>query len=165
MQDCWSFTCLPLFLACLSSSLSSVTIHRCYKDVYVNSFFPCTIRFALCLSNCFPLTYDLNGFKSRINRHLLNVGSFKTGFLYALIFLGFSFFCYLGFLSWTFTIHRTAGEWEAISLSPFYYFHALHRHRHLDISQASTAASLPLHIASSQTRTRNFGFQVQVANH
>ena len=25
---------------------------------------------------CFPLTYDLNSFKSRINRHLLNVGSF-----------------------------------------------------------------------------------------
>ena len=23
-----------------------------------------------------PLTYDLNGFKSRINRHLLTVGSF-----------------------------------------------------------------------------------------
>ena len=25
---------------------------------------------------CFPLTYNLNGFKSRINRHLLTVGSF-----------------------------------------------------------------------------------------
>ena len=25
---------------------------------------------------CFPLTYDLRGFKSRINRHLLTVGSF-----------------------------------------------------------------------------------------
>ena len=25
---------------------------------------------------CFPLTYDLGGFKSRINRHLLTVGSF-----------------------------------------------------------------------------------------
>ena len=24
----------------------------------------------------FPLVYDLNGFKSRINRHLLTVGSF-----------------------------------------------------------------------------------------
>ena len=37
----------------------SVTIPRCYKDVYVNSFFPCTAR----LWNsppieCFPLTYD-----------------------------------------------------------------------------------------------------------
>ena len=25
---------------------------------------------------CFPLTYDLNGFKFRINRHILTVGSF-----------------------------------------------------------------------------------------
>ena len=25
---------------------------------------------------CFPLTYDLSGFKSGINRHLLTVGSF-----------------------------------------------------------------------------------------
>ena len=25
---------------------------------------------------CFPLTYDLSGFKSRINRYLLTVGSF-----------------------------------------------------------------------------------------
>ena len=45
----------------------SVTIPRCYKDVYVNSFFPRTSR--LCNSlpiECFPLTYDLSGFKSTI---------------------------------------------------------------------------------------------------
>ena len=31
----------------------------------------------LCLLECFPLTYDLKGFiKSRINRHVLLVGSF-----------------------------------------------------------------------------------------
>ena len=36
----------------------SLTIPRCYKDVYVNSF------------------YDLSGFKSTINRHLLTGGSF-----------------------------------------------------------------------------------------
>ena len=40
----------------------SVTIPRRYKDVYINSFFP-------------RLTYDINGFKSRINRHLLTEGS------------------------------------------------------------------------------------------
>ena len=28
------------------------------------------------LIKCFPLTYDLSGFKSRINRYLLTVGSF-----------------------------------------------------------------------------------------
>ena len=55
----------------------SVTIPRCYKDVYVNSFFPRTDRLWNSLAiECFPLTFNLNGFKSRINRHLLNVGSF-----------------------------------------------------------------------------------------
>ena len=51
----------------------SVTIPTCYKDVYVNSFFPRTARLWNSLSlECFLLTYD----KSRINRHLLTVGSF-----------------------------------------------------------------------------------------
>ena len=55
----------------------SVTIPRCYKDVYVNSFFPRTARLWNSLPiECFPLTCDLSGFKSRINRHLLTVGSF-----------------------------------------------------------------------------------------
>ena len=45
----------------------SVTIPRCYKDVYVNSFFPRTARLWNSLPiECFPLTYDLNGFKSRL---------------------------------------------------------------------------------------------------
>ena len=55
----------------------SITIPRCYKDVYVNSFFPRTARLWNSLPiECFPLTYDLSGFKSRINRYLLTVGSF-----------------------------------------------------------------------------------------
>ena len=40
---------------------------------------------------CFPLTYDLSGFKSRINRYFLTVGSFWVDFLYALTFLCFIF--------------------------------------------------------------------------
>ena len=73
-------------------------------------------------------------------------------------------FFYLGFLSWTFTNHRTAGEREGISLYPNSHFHPFHRH--LDISRVITAESSPLHIASSQTRTgRTFGFQAQVASH
>ena len=40
---------------------------------------------------CFPLGYDLNGFKSRINKHLLTLGLFGTDFMYALIFLCFFF--------------------------------------------------------------------------
>ena len=55
----------------------SVIIPRCCKDVYVNSFFPCTARLWNSLPiECFPLTYDLNGLRSRINRYLLIVGSF-----------------------------------------------------------------------------------------
>ena len=55
----------------------SVTIPRCYKAVYVNSFFPRTARLCNFLPiESFPLTYDLSGFKSRINRYLLTAGSF-----------------------------------------------------------------------------------------
>ena len=55
----------------------SVTILRCYKDVSADSFFLRTARLWNSLPiECFPLTYDLDGFKSRINRHLLTVGSF-----------------------------------------------------------------------------------------
>ena len=55
----------------------SVTIPRCYKNVYGNSFFPRTARLWNSLPiEFFPLTYDLNGFKSRINRHPLTAGSF-----------------------------------------------------------------------------------------
>ena len=73
----------------------SVTIPRCYKDVYINSFFPHTARLWNSLPiECFPLTYDLNGFKSRINRHLLSficrffLNKFSVCFnLFVLLFL------------------------------------------------------------------------------
>ena len=55
----------------------SVTIPRCYKDVYVKSFFPRTARLWNFLPiECFPLACDRNGFWSRINRHLLTIGFF-----------------------------------------------------------------------------------------
>ena len=55
----------------------SVTIPRCYKDVYVSSFFPRTARLwnSLPIERC-PLTYNLSSLKSRINRHVLTVGFF-----------------------------------------------------------------------------------------
>ena len=53
----------------------SITSPRCYKDVYVNSFSPQTAELWNSILKCFPLTYDLSGFKSRIKRHLLIVGS------------------------------------------------------------------------------------------
>ena len=63
-----------------------VTIPVCNKDVYVNSFFPRTGRLWNYLPlESFPLTYDLSGFKCRINRHLLTVASFQTDFLYDVI--------------------------------------------------------------------------------
>ena len=44
------------------------TIPRCYKDVYANIFFPQTTRLRNFLPpEPFPLTYDLNGFKPRLN--------------------------------------------------------------------------------------------------
>ena len=55
----------------------SVIIPRCYKDVNVNSFFLRTARLWNSLPiECFPLTNHLSGFKSVINRHLSNAGSF-----------------------------------------------------------------------------------------
>ena len=55
----------------------SVGVPGCYKRVRVNSFFPCTAElWGSPPLECFPLTFDLSGFKSRINRHLLTVGSF-----------------------------------------------------------------------------------------
>ena len=66
----------PTYYSDISQDFS-VTIPRCYKDFYVNSFFPRTAR----LSNsvpieCLPLTGHLNGFNSRIKRNLLAVGFF-----------------------------------------------------------------------------------------
>ena len=60
----------------------------------------------------------------------------------------------MGFLKRTFTIHRQdSREGKAISLTPLYHFHPLHRH--LDIHRAITGESSPLHRASSRTRTGN----------
>ena len=49
----------------------------------------------------------------------------------------------------------TGQRWkaEAISLTPLYHFHPLHRH--FDISWVITAESSTLHIASSQTRNES----------
>ena len=70
----------------------SVNIPRYYKNVYVKSFFAHTVRLWNSLPiECFPLIYDLSGFKARISRHLLTVGSFQTDFLYAAVFLCFFF--------------------------------------------------------------------------
>ena len=70
----------------------SVTIPRCSKDVYVNSFFLRTAGIWNSLPlECFSLTYNLSGFKARMNRHLLTVSSLQTNLIYAVIFLCFFF--------------------------------------------------------------------------
>ena len=59
-----------------------VTTPRCYKDVYVNSSFPRTAKLWNSLPiECFPLTYDVNGSKSRIIRNLFNCRFFPNRFL------------------------------------------------------------------------------------
>ena len=55
----------------------SVTIPTYYEDVYVNCFFRRTATLWNFLPiECFLMTYDLNGFRSRSNRHLLIIVSF-----------------------------------------------------------------------------------------
>ena len=65
---------------CYSDRLNdfSLTIPSSYKDVYVNSFCSRTATLWNSLPiEWSPLIYDLNGFKSRINRNLVtNVGFF-----------------------------------------------------------------------------------------
>ena len=82
-----AFTLLNIFKTFLSPFLDF------NSNVYVNSFFHCTARlWDSLLIECFPLTYNLNHFKSRINRHLLTVSSFYKDFLYDLTLLCFFFF-------------------------------------------------------------------------
>ena len=68
---------VPLPYSCGRSSRYSNRMHnfsvipRCYKDVYVSSIFSHTVRFWNSFpAKCFPLIYDLNGFKSTVNRHI-----------------------------------------------------------------------------------------------
>ena len=62
------------------------------RTLCVNKLFLCTARLWNSLPiGCFHLTYDTNGFKYKINRHLLSLGSLYIDFLYVLIFLYFFF--------------------------------------------------------------------------
>ena len=70
----------------------SVTIPGCSKDVYVNSFFPRTPRIWNSWPvECFPLAYDLNSFKPRVNRHIfpgiLSKQLSSTIFIFSFFFL------------------------------------------------------------------------------
>ena len=70
----------------------SATFPRCFKYVYLNSFFPRTARLGNSFpAKWFPLTYNLSGFKSRVNRQILSPGSLYIAFLFAFILLLFLF--------------------------------------------------------------------------
>ena len=69
-------SCVGGLLVILTDCMIFVNIPRCDNDVYVKSFFPHTARLYDSLPiECFPLTYNLSGFMSRIKRQLLTVGS------------------------------------------------------------------------------------------
>ena len=73
----------------------SVTIPRCYKNVYANSFFPRTAKLWNSLpTECFSLTYDLNYFKSRLSR-LFFLWAFSNQFCYMIFIFFFLFFLQL----------------------------------------------------------------------
>ena len=65
---------LPLMGGPLVIPISStlfLAIPRCYKDVYVNKqVFPRIATQKALFAECLPLTFDINGVKSRANRHL-----------------------------------------------------------------------------------------------
>ena len=61
---------------------------KCYKDVYVNSFFPCKVRPWNSLpKECVPMAPDLNGCKSKVNRHPLSLYFFYFLFAFNLFLL------------------------------------------------------------------------------
>ena len=54
-----------------------VTISRSYKNVYATSFFTRIAKLWTSLpAERFQMTYDLNSFKGKVNRHFLSLGSF-----------------------------------------------------------------------------------------
>ena len=69
LRDCIIF--LSTSSDVIRRSMSTVSFH-----IYVNRLWNFLHLW------CFPLTYDLNGFMSRINRHALFVRSFEPAFLH-----------------------------------------------------------------------------------
>ena len=64
------------------------------QKCHVNSFFPGIARLQDSVPiECFPLTHDLNGFKSRINRQLFNCRFFLNRFPVCFNSFFASFFC------------------------------------------------------------------------
>ena len=80
----------------------------------------------------------------------------KTRLTFQVLLLSFYFFSIWVFFHKDSQFTGQQGEGEAITLTPLYHFHLLHRL--LNITWAITADSSPLQIASSRTTTANFWF-------
>ena len=64
-------------LAILTGCMIFFSIPRWYQDVYVNRFsLHAVTRQNSVSAECSPLMYDLHGVKTRVNRHLLSLGSY-----------------------------------------------------------------------------------------
>ena len=148
-------------------NLSSFSIASLYlKGLSV--FGSCMLPFKTLKSSSFfyksSLTFD--SIEMKISKNLtlgskkLDIVIFVLDFLGKMLFNDQFFlnrFLFLFGFSFT-TIHdsqhsRGSG---AISLTPLYHFHPIHRH--LDISREVTADSSRLHIANSRNRTGNLWF-------
>ena len=65
------------FLILVGSSLAILIDCLIFRYFFVNILFCCTAKLLLYVpQKCFYLIYDLSGFKSRVNRHILYLGSF-----------------------------------------------------------------------------------------
>ena len=107
----WTVSCSDSCgrLACYFVRLHdfSVTLSRCYQEIYVNSFFPHTARLLNCLSTqFFPQTFDLNSHKSKHKRHLC-LGSLQAAFLFSFNRF-FSFLTCIGSLA----LHWVNPKWD-----------------------------------------------------
>ena len=98
------------------ASLSPITIPRCYHNVNIKSFFHLKARLWISLpAECFSFTYDLNGFRSRVNRHLFSWGTF-LGF-YIILF----FFLSLHDSQWFFSLTLSESQQKRTSFTAVFF--------------------------------------------
>ena len=78
-----------------------------YRNVFFNCFFPYTARLWNFLpAECFPLTYDLNGYMSRVNRHFFHLGLFFLLFVFNLFSFPSPFSCNWMYCSGFWALHQ-----------------------------------------------------------
>ena len=103
-----------------------------------------------CCHNCVPLYRTLSSPQERS----LPTDIESLGFL--MVYMGYIFFAIWIFVHEHLRFTGQQEKGEAISLTPHYHFHSLHRY--VDIRRAITPKSLPLPIASTWANTGNLCF-------